>query len=161
MLEKFNPQEILKIAVAVEENGRKLYENLEKKAKGQELKQMWKHLKDQEAEHIKVFEQMLENLKDYLVVEFNPGEYEGYLKAISFEFVFTRQLIEEKITEGFSSEVQALNFGIHIEKKSILVYSALRDYLLQAKQPVLDKVIEEEKKHLIELTEFKKRIEEK
>ncbi|MFA7676708.1 MAG: ferritin family protein [Candidatus Omnitrophota bacterium] len=159
MLEKFNPQEILKIAVAVEENGRKLYENLEKKAKDPELKQMWAHLKDQEADHKKVFEQMFENLADYFVAEFNPGEYEGYLKAISFEFVFTRQLIEEKITEGFSSEIQALNFGIHIEKKSILVYSALRDYFLPDKKPVLDKVIEEEKKHLVELTTLKKKIE--
>ncbi|HIE35700.1 MAG TPA: rubrerythrin family protein, partial [Candidatus Omnitrophica bacterium] len=49
-----SPQEILKIAIEVEENGKKLYETLEGKAKDEEVKKVWKFLKEQEEEHRKV-----------------------------------------------------------------------------------------------------------
>ena len=39
-----------------------------------------------------------------------------------------------------------------IEKESIITYSALKQYILPEKQSVLEKVIDEEKKHLVQLT---------
>jgi rubrerythrin len=151
----FSPQEILRIAIKVEENGKALYGALESKTKDEKLKKMWQYLKEQEEEHRKTFQGMLDNVGDYIVDEFRPGEYEAYLRAIASGYIFTQELIEKKTKELFSSDLEAVEFGLYIEKESILTYSALRDYVLTAKQPVLDKVIDEEKKHLVQLTLLK------
>ncbi len=151
----FSPQEILRIAVNVEKNGKNLYETLESKAKSESLKATWKYMKEQEEVHGQTFQTMLDNVKDYIVYEFSPGEYAAYLRAIASEYIFTQELIEKKTKEGFSSDLEAVDFGIYIEKESILTYSALRKYVLTAKQSIIEKVIDEEKKHLADLVMLK------
>jgi len=64
-------------------------------------------------------------------------------------------MINQKIEEGFSSDIEAVEFGISVEKESILTYSALREYVLDDKKEALDKIIGEEKKHLISLVVLK------
>ncbi len=140
-----SPQEILRIAVKVEERGENLYAVLEEKADSEKLKKLWKYLKEQEELHRQIFQNMLEKIGDYIVYEFSPGEYEAYLRAISSQYIITQALIEKKTRELFASDIEAIDFAIGIEKDSILTYTALRDYVLAEKQPVLDKVIEEEK----------------
>ncbi|MDD5584035.1 MAG: ferritin family protein [Candidatus Omnitrophica bacterium] len=151
----FSPQEILRIATKVEENGKVLYGNLEKKTNDKALQQTWKYLKEQEELHRATFQKMLDNIGDYVVNEFSPGEYNAYVTAIASEYVFTQGLITEKIKKGFSGDLEAVEFGIYIEKESIITYSALRDYIMTEKQAVLDNVIAEERKHLVNLTSIK------
>ena len=151
----FNPQEIVKIAINIEENGKKLYEALEDKAKDRKLKSMCKYLKEQEEVHRQIFQEMLDNIGEYIVHEFSPGEYEAYLRAIATEYIFTQEIINGKVKEGFCSDLEAVEFGIFVEKESILTYSALREYMLAGKGAVLDKVIGEERKHLIDLIVLK------
>jgi rubrerythrin len=153
-----SPQEILKIAIKVEENGKKLYGILEEKAKDEEIKKIWRFLKEQEEEHRKVFQKMLENVGEYIVYEFSPGEYEAYLKAIASMYVFAPQLIEEKTKTLFKSDLEAVEFGIYIEKDSILVYSAFKEYVMNSKQHILEKVINEERNHLVRLVNLKEAI---
>ncbi len=155
---EFNPQEILKIAVKVEENGKSLYETLQAKAKDEKLKDMWKYLKEQEENHIKIFKEVLSNIGDYIVYDFSLGDYDAYLRAIASEYIFTQELIEKKTKEVFTLDVEAIDFVIAIEKESILVYSALKEYIVTGKQSVLGKIIEEERKHLVQLTSMKKQI---
>jgi len=147
----FSPQEILRIAIKVEESGKVLYETLEDKAKDEKVKKMWRYLKEQEELHRKIFQKMLDNTGDYIVHEFSPGEYGAYLKAVASEYIFTQQLVEKKSKESFANDLEAVKFGIYIEKESILTYTALRPYILSGKQATLDEVIDEEKKHLVDL----------
>ena len=159
MLENYNPGEILKIAVEVEKNGKDLYALLELKSQDPQARQIWAYLKQQEEAHQKIFQEMLSRQKDYLIVEFSPGEHGSYLRAIASEYVFTQDLIKKHMREEFSSDIEAVNFGISIEKISILTYSALRDYIKKDKLSVLDKIIDEEKSHLAKLKGLKRTIE--
>jgi len=109
----------------------------------------------QEELHRQTFQEMLDAAGDYIVEEINRGEYDAYVKAVASQYIFTPQLIENKTKEGFKSDSEAIDFGIWIEKESIITYSALRIYILTEKQPVLDKVINEEKDHLVKLTLLK------
>ncbi len=156
MAEIFSPQDILRVAINVEENGMNLYEKLAEAAKEDKIKEVWKYLQEQEEIHRKIFQDMLDNVGDYVVYEFTKGEYDAYLKAIASEYIITQDLIEKKVKELFNSDEEAIDFGIYIEKQSILTYSALKDYMQAAKQEILDKVIEEEKKHLSQLHMLKK-----
>ncbi len=161
MAAEFSPQEILKIAVEIESNGQTLYGNLEKKAGNDRLRAVWKYLKEQEILHHKTFQVMLDSLGEYIVNEFSPGEYKAYLKAVASEYVFTQRLIEAKVKEGFKTDLEAVEFGIFVEKESILTYSALRPYMILAKQATLDGIINEEKQHLVDLVEIKAALKDK
>jgi rubrerythrin len=154
----FSPQEILRIAVKVEENGKKLYAEFERKTTDTKIKEVWQYLGNQEEIHRKVFQTMLDSIGDYIVYEVSSGEYEAYISAIASSHIFTQNLIEEKAKKGFPADLDAVDFGISIEKESILTYLALRPYILTEKQPILDKVIDEEKNHLVRLTAIKDQI---
>lgn len=157
----FSPQDILRVAIEVEKNGMGLYEVLEGKAQDEKVKKIWRYLKEQEEIHAKNFQQMLDNVGDYLVHEINRGEYSAYLNAIASEYIVTQELMEKKKKEEFNSDLEAVNFGIYIEKESILTYSALKEYMLTAKQGELQRIIDEEKKHLADLTLIKKSLKER
>ena len=158
MVESFNPQEILKVAIAVEKNGKELYEALEAKTKSKELTEVWKYLKEQEIEHAKIFQDILDNSGDYLIYEYGIfGEHDAYLRALASSYIFTQELIEKKKKELFDSDLDAISFGIDIEKESIIVYLSLKDYLISDKQSILDKIIGEEKKHLVRLIDLRNR----
>ena len=156
MIAEFSPQEILRIAIKVEETGQKLYEVLEKRANDKEFKDVWTYLKEQEIIHRDIFKKMLDKVNDYIVDDFNPGEYSSYIRAIAANYIFTQKLIEENLKTLPSSDAEALDFGIFIEKESILTYSAFKEYIKTDKQIVLDKIIDEEKKHLVRLSSLKK-----
>ena len=158
MLEKYSPGEILKIAVEVEKNGKELYAFLELKSRDPEISKLWAYLKQQEEVHQKIFQEMFSNQKDYLIAEFSPGEHEAYLKSIASEYIFTQDRIKKHIDQGFKSDSEAVNFGISVEKISILTYVALREYINKNKQLVLDKVIDEEKTHLAKLKSLRRTI---
>jgi rubrerythrin len=151
----FSPQEILRIAVRVEENGAKLYETLGMRAINPTTKAMWNYLKEQDALHRVIFMDMLDKVGDFVINEVYPGEYSAYIHAVASEYVFMPELISRKITGGFSSELEAIDFGITIEKESIFTYTSLKGYLATAKQPIIDKIIEEEKGHLVQLVDLK------
>ncbi|MBU2103231.1 MAG: ferritin family protein [Candidatus Omnitrophota bacterium] len=157
----FNPEEILRIAITVETNGKALYGTLEANAREEKIKETWRYLKEQEGVHQKIFQEMLDKGGDFIVAEFNPGEYDAYMRAIASEYVFTQNMVSKKVKEGFVSDMEAVDFGIYVEKESILTYSALRAYILPVKQAVIDKVIDEERKHLVDLTNIKRSLQKK
>ena len=155
MTDAFNPQEILKIAINVETNGEKLYEALENKTTDEKIKDMWHFLKEQEVAHREVFTEMLNNQGDYIVNEGVSGEFESYVRAIASEYIFTQELVDKKREDLFNTDLKAIDFAIYIEKESIVIYSAFKEYISTQKQPVLDKVIAEERNHLVKLTLLK------
>ena len=155
----YSPEEILKIAVKVEENGRDFYAAQEAKANDEQLKLIWQHLKKQELLHRETFKKMLDNIKDYIVYEYSAGEFDVYFAAIAKEYIFTQQLSQirakELLKSGSFDEI--LNFAVAIEKESILTYSALREYVISEKVDIIDEIINQEKQHLVKLKELKEK----
>jgi len=156
--QQYSAQELLKISVSVENNGKKLYEKLENKTGDAKLKALWKYLKDQESEHAAKFQGMLDAIGDSAVKGVDEREYEAYFSAIASLYVFSQSVIKKAIDGDFKTDREAVEFAIGIEKDSILTYSALREYLRLDKQGGLEKIIREEQKHLIDLLAVKQRV---
>ncbi|MCF7869917.1 MAG: ferritin family protein [Candidatus Omnitrophica bacterium] len=155
MENQFDPQEILKISIKVEEAGAKLYDKLSEQTDNKEVKKVWDYLKRQEVEHKKIFSDILNKAGDYIVYELNSGEYDNYIRAIAAEYIFSPQLIEEKLKQDFKDDLEAVNFGISIEKESILVYSSFKEYMKVERRELIDEVINQEKKHYTDLVNLK------
>jgi len=151
----FAPDEVLKLAIEIENNGKEFYESVAGKVKEEDLKKLLDFLTQEEEKHRKVFEEMLENLGETKIVEAYSGEYQAYMKALSDECVFTQKILKEKIERGFENPGQLLDFALRVEKDSIILYTEMKQHVLR-NQSALDKVVEEERKHFIMISELKK-----
>lgn len=150
----FAPDEVLKLTIEIENNGKEFYENIADKVKEEDLKKLLDFLAQEEEKHRKVFEEILENLRETEIVETYFGEYQAYMKAFSRECIFTQKMFKKKIEEGFENPAELLDFALRIEKDSIILYTEMKQHVLR-NQSALDKVVEEEKKHFIMISELK------
>ena len=56
------------------------------------------------------------------------------------------------------NDIQAIELGISVEKDSILFYYDMKELMPRQVQPMVDKIIIEEKSHLRQLSELKKKL---
>ncbi len=108
--------------------------------------------------HIHIFQGMLGEADKYQIPETCTGEYAAYLQALVDSAVFTDDTITSEIATRASGDIEAIELAIGVEKDSILFYYEMREILPQSVQPAVTKIIAEEKSHLRELFELKKKL---
>ncbi|MDD5629248.1 MAG: ferritin family protein [Elusimicrobia bacterium] len=145
----YSPQELLHLALGVEQSGRQVYEHFEKNAKNPELKKTWALLKEDEAEHSRVFQDLLREVAPGQAAAAPPSPY---LKAVASSCIFSESRLARMVLKGLGSDSEALEFGIFFEKESIFTYITLQERLTGDAGRLLDRIIAEEKRHLIRLT---------
>jgi rubrerythrin len=150
----FAPDEILRLAIRIEENGKTFYEEMSKRREESEVKELLSFLSQEETKHKKIFEEILGKLEDTFVAESYSGEYSAYMNALAKECVFTQDLVEKKIKEYFASVLELLDFALRIERDSMLLYSKMKENVIK-NQEVLDKVIQEEANHFVKISTLK------
>lgn len=151
-MEGFNELELLRMAKGVEEEGYRFYMKAAERFQEENIKQMFQYLALEEAEHIRVFEQLhdrvaerLGNSEEYVMEE----EVMQYLKAISDTAVFNTKSITYYKVEQVNTVKDALMIGIQAEKDSILFYETfLANTKTDMTRKVLERLIKEEIKHL-------------
>ncbi|MCS7228038.1 MAG: hypothetical protein NZ839_03630, partial [Endomicrobia bacterium] len=107
-----------------------------------------------EEEHRKVFNKMLNEIENYEPKELYTEEYFQYLRAYADGLVFNFKEIEKKVKQ-IKSVSKALEFAIEREKDSILYYQEVKNVLPTQQHKELEKIINEERKHFLDLTHIK------
>ena len=80
------------------------------------------------------------------------------LQALVDSAVFTDDFITSKMATKAGSDIKALELAISAEKDSILFYYGMKEIAPQRAQPTVNKIITEEKSHLRQLSELKKKL---
>lgn len=156
----FKPAEILEMAVEIERNGQKFYKKAAQILKEPDVKQFLLDLAEMEAQHEKIFTDMKAQLPDSgkQVDVYDPdNEAVLYLQAMADGHVFRpAEDLSAKLT-GSESLMQIFKMAIQAEKDSIVFYIGLKDYAPDASsQEKVQKIIEEEKKHIVVLNDHLK-----
>ena len=154
MLMAYSPEEILRIAVDVENNGARLYEQMSKSCI-EKNRSVFLELAKQEKEHSGKFAALLESLGQRIYKDETEDTYEQYFRAIASEYIFSTETIDEMLRKKDATFNEMLDFAIGVEKTSILAYKAVRNHMLDAGPSVLDKIIEEEQSHYVLLSGMK------
>ena len=92
MIFNFNAVEVFRVAVKIEENGKKFYENALRVIDDPEVKKLFEELAEQEVEHKKRFEDLTARLPAQPQtpdVWFPENEMEAYIKMMADQHVFT------------------------------------------------------------------------
>jgi rubrerythrin len=142
----FNPVEALKIARKLEREGINFYGDLLKKAEDPKVKEALNYLRGQEEDHLKIFEKLLEREDPETVDDDEDDVFDCVDDGV---FLLPQ---EKDLAADFDS---ALELGVTIEKRSLAFYLELVKYTeSEDGKKTINKIIEEEKKHWVELKKF-------
>jgi len=154
----FSGNELINIAIDIEQRGIAFYDIMAKSTESAEVRDIFQYLTDMERTHIDIFEGMLVETDKYQIPETYAEEYSTYLQALVDNAVFTDDAITSEMATRASSDIEALELAIGAEKDSILFYYEMKEILPQQAQPMVTKIIAEEKSHLREISELKKKL---
>lgn len=148
-----NVDEIFKVGVEIERNGKAFYQAAASAAKDAGLKKLCGELAAWETKHVELFE----GLRRALPAEaredgsFDPADEESqYLRATADGHVFVKNKDVGALVARCTSPAALLDLAIEFEKDSVVFYSALKQLLPKAQG--LDALIDEELRHIGLLT---------
>ena len=154
----FSGNELINIAIGIEGRGIAFYDIMTKSTGNAAARDVFQYLADMERLHIQIFQGMLGEADKYQIPETYAGEYAAYLQALIDSAVFTDDAITSEMATRASSDIEAMELAIGAEKDSILFYYEMKEIMPQRAQPTLNKIITEEKSHLWQLSELKKKL---
>lgn len=150
--------ELLNIAIGIERQGIAFYDTMARSGSNTATCEVFQYLADMERLHLQLFQDMLAEAGDWKTPESYSEEQIGYIKGLVESAVFSDEMASGEITNHAESDIDALELAISAEKDSILFYYEMRDIMPRSIHQTVGQIISEEKLHLRQLTELKKRL---
>ncbi len=157
MVKMFSSQDLLEMAIHIEEEGERFYKLMESKVEDEDLKRLFNYLAVEEQRHALTFKEIYSQIeKEGFVSAYPDEEANKYLHAFvdSQIFIDWDKLLSRSVWNIF----EVLDLAINLEKDSILFYYEMEKYIPEKDKIILHEIIKQEKAHLSQLNEFKKGI---
>jgi len=158
MADVFAGSEVVEICVEIERNGYTFYESVAAKLSDPAVVKLARWLGEQEREHERIFVAMLEGLRKADTWDSYEGEYALYMKALSQSHVFTGTGAATTLVEKITSDADMLDAAAWFEKDTILFLHEMKPAVPAAEQPVIERLINEERGHLRKINELRERL---
>ena len=156
-MQVFTANDIVEVAVRIEENGINFYNFAQQIAKTEDSKKLFEQLSAAEAAHKRTFEKLLSQIESYTPPERYAGEYTAYLRNyVDNNLIFTKEVMDKQLAK-VTDTAGALEFAMQRELDSILYYHEVKNLVPQAQHEAIEKIINEERKHYAMLLEMKKK----
>lgn len=153
----FEASDVMEFAIRIEENGANFYRFATQIVRGEETKKLFSRLADEEDKHRRTFEKIYAAMEKNNVPESYEGEYRAYLHDyVDSNIVFSKEAMDKEL-KAVTDTVSALDFAIRREMDSILYYSEIKQFIPAGQHDMIDKVIEEERRHFSILSELRKK----
>lgn len=150
----FSGSELAQTAVNIERNGIAFYAALAERSRDQKTKRTFGELADMERQHEKTFCAMLDSTGKEAPFEEYSGQHASYLKALADSAVFTDAAKAAETARQVANQAEALRLAMEAEKDSILFYMEMRGVSREKDRVVIERIIDEEKTHLVQLREM-------
>jgi rubrerythrin len=153
----FTGKELIDVATNIERSGMAFYDVMTRSAGSAEARKVFRYLFDMEKQHEKIFRDTLTGADIEKAVG-EDEEYRAYFRSLVDNAVFTSEMAAGELATNANSDTAALELGIAAEKDSILFYYGMRDTVSPSSEPIVDKIIAEERSHLTDLTRLKRKL---
>jgi len=149
-----NMSEVLEFAIAIEQQGYKFYVETMKKMKEAKILALFQYLADEEFKHEHIFKDLQKKVGTFTPPESYPGEYETYMN----DFIKSNFLKKIDDIQSTINSVEKIEDAIHIaldfERDSIVFYTALKKYIGDENQDIIEKIIQEELSHILKINNY-------
>jgi rubrerythrin len=159
--EKYSYEDVVDYAVLIEQRGVKLYKDAARGLKNEPARNVLLHLAEQEKQHEAYFRELKNDVHNNKnrKVELDD-ETVGYLGALTKSEVFPSD--DKQFRERFKTLKDVIAFGMQAEKDSILFYVELSRHVWDDHSAgILQSIIREEKRHLVQLLELDRLVDER
>lgn len=153
----FKANEIFHFVIRIEENGQKFYRYAIQISEDDEAKKVFDYLAEEEGRHRRMFDDLLSKVEDHEPFESYPGEYSEYLRAFVDNEVFADAALDKEISK-IADSCAAVDFAIQREKDSLLYFHEIRRFVPRSQHGLIDKVIDEERKHFSKLSKLREKM---
>lgn len=156
-MDLYDISEILQVAIKIEENGQRFYAAMKDKLPDEKAKNIFDFLSREEEKHKETFKSLLDQVEKYVPFESYPDEYFFYLRSYANSLIFSEEELQDSIGR-VNTALDAVEFGMAREVESILYYMEMKSFVPERQHNVLEKIINEERKHYIQLYNLKKEL---
>lgn len=155
MIQYLNEDEVYRVGICIEQAGLAFYTKMAEKADDPATKRVFKRLAKDEQMHLELFEAL--DLKTAGGIGARPAdqdsELSNYVCSIVDGGIFKSLGEMDKLQKRKFNAESALELALQVEKDAVLYYSeAYRASRKRAAKLALERLIEEEKGHVVELT---------
>ena len=152
----FSGEEIIRIAVKTEEAGYEFYKMALQNASTDELKNLFDYLAKEELKHKETYEGLTDAIGETAQgVPVDWDELGLYIKAMTDSSFFLGGDKSINLAAKASDDKKAVDFAIQFEKDTLLFFHQLKEVVKPANQPVIERIIQEEKEHIKRLANIK------
>jgi len=155
----FSGEEIVDMAVSIEENGYRFYKNAEKHAKTDEARLLFAFLAGEEANHKQIFLGLKGDVAEKQQgVPIDWDEVGQYIEAMVESSIFMGKDKNIVMAAGSESDAEAIEYAIKFERDTLLFFYQLRDLIKPGARDAVEEIIKEEKGHVKRLADMKKQM---
>jgi rubrerythrin len=152
----FNADEVFRIAIKIEENGKDFYEKAQERIDDPEVREIFADLAGQEVEHKQRFQKMREELPghDAEPTVFDPeNELNLYLQMVADQHIFRRSEGVDEHVAGIDTAEEALRMAVQFEKDSVIFFLTMQEATEEEKgREKIGLLVKEEQEHLRRLS---------
>lgn len=158
----FNADEMLKIAIRIEENGARFYRKAAERQSELRNRETLEQLAGMEDTHKMTFEKMRTRISEAEKTQtvFDPlNESAQYLAAMADTHGGEGSPAAADALTGKESITEIIDIALGLEKESILFYIGLKDMVPpNLGRDRLDDIIRQERQHIIQLNSFRRKL---
>jgi rubrerythrin len=150
----YSGQEIIEIAVRIEENGNAFYNAAaEILSTDTDTKGLFLDLAEKEILHIAIFQKLAEKF-DPEDFDISPDDASAYINHLAEQHVFGKPDSGKELAKTITSPRQALEIALKFENDSVSFYTELEKKVRSDSKRLIRQVIEEEMEHAADIKRF-------
>lgn len=153
----FSAKDVFEFAVRIEANGEKFYRDTAEKLSNPEIKKLFLFLADEEVKHKQTFEKLAARMGSLQLPKQLDADYRAYLAAYSENLIFAQADSAQKVA-AINDEKSALIYALEKELDTIHYYREVKELIPASEHGLIEKIIDEERSHVVKLTEMKQNI---
>lgn len=155
----FTGQELVEMGVKIEEIGKQFYESYAKDSKDDKIRDLFLFLAEEEVKHKQKFIEILDSMeRGEFIISYNYEEVDNYFRAIVDTKIFSDEDTAIQLAKNSKGKLEVINYALSFEKDTLIFYYGFIDIVKEKTKDVVDKLINEEKSHVVKLSEIKNRI---
>jgi rubrerythrin len=150
----YTGQEIMGIAVRIEENGNAFYVAAADRVKeSTDTRNLFLDLAEKEIMHIAIFQKLAEKFEAE-EFDFDPNEVNDYVTNLADQHIFGKPEAGIKLASTIKTPKEALDIAFKFENDSVAFYVELEKRAKTDAKKLIRQIIEEEKEHAAEIKQF-------
>ena len=150
----YSGQEIVEIAVRIEENGNEFYTTAaEMIEESTDIKGLFYDLAEKEILHISIFQKLAEKF-DNESFDFGTEDATEYINHLAGTNIFGKPDSGKNLALSLKTPHEALEVAYKFENDSVAFYTELLKYTHTDSRRLVQQIIEEEKEHAADIRKF-------